>query len=134
MVHPRKLESLISLPNSFLPQLRVPVFNQRYRNVWLAGFVADDEALAIRGDIVSAKARTVNARFKQRIHRANAKAGLVGFHFGGHDFVVSREIEQLLAITPPARIASTARRNLPLPARSGKRHDVHSLVVGLRRA
>src|SRR5450755_256335 len=53
-----------------------------------------------------------------------------GFDFGGHQFSVGGEIEQFLAVAPPARFLPSTARNLPSTAKAGEGRNVDLPVSG----
>ena len=52
----------------------------------------------------------------------------------GHELLVRREVVHLTAISPPARLVPTRRRNGPLPVSQGKGLNMDFKAAGLVRA
>src|SRR5215472_6128193 len=112
-------------PDSFFPQFRVPVVDQRDHSVRLPWLVSENKSLAVRADVVSANDGSAHPGFKQRPHRTNRETRPGALYLCGHHFVVQGQIEKLLSITSPAGKIPAARGHLPLSHWPGKRYYIH---------
>src|SRR6516164_2796917 len=108
---------------SFLLQLCIPI--QHHGNGPRRAFSSvDKKALAIGSDVpgISIQGRLLSAArytcLEQRFRRSRLEDRSLGY-IDGHYVSVERKIEKLLSIAPPARLHTTATRNLRLAASAG---------------
>ncbi len=89
----------------------IPVDDQCDRGVDVYGDLADEETLAIRGDVEGA------ARFKGGLKESrrctDAECVTFGFDGNGNQITVGGDVKEFRPVGPPARIITAANRDLP---------------------
>src|SRR5215469_3532549 len=105
-----------------LPQLCRPVLHQRQRLRTLSGHSAvEQESLAILGHRIRSYNTPLDAhRLKQRMGNTQPRRWARGVHIHRSDVVQGIEEVQLLAVSPPRRVAAATRGDLPARAAAWK--------------
>src|SRR5262249_43977158 len=115
--------------SALLLQPAGPVLDQRQRRaVRLHGLLHDEKLLTVGGHVVEVAAADDDT--VEQGHRASdlERACALG-DFGGHQPAGISHVVDLFAVRAPTGIASGARRDLPLAARTGKRRGINRTLT-----